>query len=452
MMKRWGALAGVALGFWCAIQNTVLAASPAWFGASPDNSQEFVLDVIASARKEVLLNIYEFRHPLFTKAIIEQIKKGVAFKILVEGQPFAIKGQTHSPMQPDTRDSVKAIWAAMKQSANKSNKVFIMYAKDETKRRFVYDHAKYMVIDQARVYVSSENFSPSTAPETGRTGNRGWHILVQDKGLVKTITDLFLADSNPKEADIVDLSQENFPPSPGEAKPPRSQPIRDVESFPRGKGKVDVDSVLTSPNSDDDLVALIDSARESVEIEYASLPSFWRAEGKFADNPVFEALLAAAKRKVTVHMLLNDDESWGPVPVTQRQNLRAACLAQRIASGYKLPLTAKIIDGKTAGLTYIHNKGMIIDNERVLISSVNGTRNSMKNNRELGVVVDGVDAADYYGQIFDFDWQSSPKLDFDTCELFRKKPPSDSGDTGGANFVTAPGYRYLNSIFQLNPL
>ena len=450
MMKRWGALAGVVLGFWCTIQTTVQA-SPAWFGASPDNSQNFVLDVIGSARKEILLNIYEFRHPLFTKAIIEQINKGITVKILVEGQPFATLGQVHSPMQPDTKVEVKAVWAAMQKSTNKNNKIFIMYAKDETQRRFVYDHAKYMVIDQARVYVSSENFSPSTAPETGRIGNRGWHILVEDKGLVQKITDLFLADSNPKEADIVDLSRDKFPPAPGDPTAPRSQPVRDVEAFPRGKGKVEVDTVLTSPNSDKALVDLIDSARSSVELEYASLPSFWKVDGKFADNPVFEALLAAAKRKVTVHMLLNDDESWGPVQVTRRQNLRAACLAQRIASGYKLPLTAKIIDRKKVNITYIHNKGMIIDNQKVLVSSVNGTKNSMKNNRELGIVVDGSDAADYYGQIFDFDWTNSGKLDFDTCELFRKKPPTPSPGDAGVNFVTAPGYHYLNSIFQFDP-
>lgn len=449
MTKRKGGTLAGALLFLCMIQNTVLA-GPAWFGVSPDNSREFVLDVLKSARKEVLLNFYEFKHPIIRDAVINLVNKGVTVQMLVEGQPYSVQGRTHSPMQPETRDALKAIQSAMKLSSNKNNAIFIMYAKDESQRRFVFDHAKYMVVDQARVYVTSENISPSTLPKSESIGNRGWHVFIEDKALVKSITTLFKSDSNPKEADIVDLRTDAFPPSPGTAKPPKADKPRNQDSFSRGKGTAVAEEIITSPGSDKGLVELIESATESVEVEFASLPSSWKVDGKFISNPVFQALLDAAKRKITVRLLLNDDEAWGPLPVLRRQNLRAACFAQRIASGYKLPLTAKIIDVNATELTYIHNKGMIIDNERVLISSINGTRNSMKNNRELGVVLDSPDAADYYGSVFDFDWESSPKLKFEVCEEFRKKPDDDT-EGGSANFITAPGSQYLNSIFSFYP-
>ncbi|MCM0606762.1 MAG: hypothetical protein KA715_11800 [Xanthomonadaceae bacterium] len=451
--RKLGTLAG-ALVFWYITQNTVMAGT-AWFGVSPDNSRDFVIDVINSTRKELLINIYEFKHPAIRDAVINLINKNksITVQILVEGQPYSTPGQTHSPMRPETRDALKAIQAAMDKSGNPKSTVFIMYAKDETKRRFVYDHAKYMVVDLARVYVSSENFSPSTMPKAESIGNRGWHVFIEDKALVKNIISMFKEDSNPKEADIVDLRTENFPPTPGTATPPKADRPRDQESFPRGKGTAVADDVITSPGSDKGLVELIESANHSVDIEFASLPSSWKVDGKFVNNPVFQALLDVAKKKVKVRLLLNDDEAWGPLPVLRRQNLRAACFAQRIASGYKLPLTAKIVDVNKVGITYIHNKGMIIDNERVLVSSINGTKNSMKNNRELGIVLDSPDAADYYGEVFDYDWAESGKLDFKICEEFRKKPDDDEEDGGGnAAFLTVPGDQYLAAIFQLNPL
>ncbi len=43
-----------------------------------------------------------------------------------------------------------------------------------------YDHAKYMVIDQRAILLTSENFKYSGFPPAGMTGNRGWGVYLED--------------------------------------------------------------------------------------------------------------------------------------------------------------------------------------------------------------------------------------------------------------------------------
>ncbi|HDN96196.1 MAG TPA: hypothetical protein ENG71_03940, partial [Thermoplasmatales archaeon] len=52
----------------------------------------------------------------------------------------------------------------------------------------------------------------------------------------------------------------------------------------------------------------------------------------------------------------------------------------------------------------IHNKGLIIDGEKVLISSINWGENSVRRNREIGVVVEDKNIASYFEDIFWYDW------------------------------------------------
>jgi phosphatidylserine/phosphatidylglycerophosphate/cardiolipin synthase-like enzyme len=53
---------------------------------------------------------------------------------------------------------------------------------------------------------------------------------------------------------------------------------------------------------------------------------------------------------------------------------------------------------------------MIFDHSKVLVSSINGTPNSMDNNREVAVLVQSPDAARYYQGFFEFDWTRSPSI------------------------------------------
>ena len=47
----------------------------------------------------------------------------------------------------------------------------------------------------------------------------------------------------------------------------------------------------------------------------------------------------------------------------------------------------------------------IIDDELVLISSINWNYNSPTNNREAGLLIESEQAAEYYTNVFNYDWE-----------------------------------------------
>ena len=52
---------------------------------------------------------------------------------------------------------------------------------------------------------------------------------------------------------------------------------------------------------------------------------------------------------------------------------------------------------------------MIVDEKRVLVSSINWNMNSPTFNREAGVIIDHPGVARYFLEVFDDDWNSSVK-------------------------------------------
>ncbi len=51
----------------------------------------------------------------------------------------------------------------------------------------------------------------------------------------------------------------------------------------------------------------------------------------------------------------------------------------------------------------LHNKGVVVDDEKVLVSSVNWNEYSPTRNREVGLIIEG-DVAKYYSDAFLLDW------------------------------------------------
>jgi Phosphatidylserine/phosphatidylglycerophosphate/cardiolipin synthases and related enzymes len=54
--------------------------------------------------------------------------------------------------------------------------------------------------------------------------------------------------------------------------------------------------------------------------------------------------------------------------------------------------------------THLHNKGVVIDRKRVVVSSTNWSENSIARAREAGVPIECPEVASYFADVFDFDW------------------------------------------------
>ena len=334
------------------------------------------------------------------------------------------------------------------------------------KRQFRYNHAKYVVADGERSLISSENFSLNGHPDAGLKGTRGWDIVLDDAELAQTLTQLFVGDSNLARGDVQVFGRAlssklkekwNTPEAPAQegaqshdapaeaaanfAAPARSGDwIRRVPAYPMGSGAVEKATLITSPNSAPALRKVIEESQKRIDLNFMSLPK---------DSPILGSLVEAARRGVTTRLLLNDMKLFSnsgksrptsavltanssssasnaasgslgaaPPPAARRPSMpkrdpqvETAKFARRLAACEKIPIDARIIDAQPIEITYIHNKGIILDTEKVLISSINGTQNSMDNNREVAVLVNSTAAAQYYGQLFDSDWDQSPVID-----------------------------------------
>jgi phosphatidylserine/phosphatidylglycerophosphate/cardiolipin synthase-like enzyme len=88
----------------------------------------------------------------------------------------------------------------------------------------------------------------------------------------------------------------------------------------------------------------------------------------------------------------------------EADNDEMVALINRIAATEHLPLEARTADLAASGFEKIHNKGVVVDDRAVLVSSINWNTNSPGFNRETGVIVEQPEVARYFRTVFDADW------------------------------------------------
>ncbi len=357
--------------------------------ASPDASQEVLSSAIALADTELLINVYEFTAPGIAADIATALDDGVSVTILLEGGP------------------VGGISAEEKEVAGylrgKGAEVYTMETTDAAHARYRYDHAKYLIADQKSVFVTSENFKESGFPERGTAGNRGWGILITDPQVAGYFADVFTTDLAGN--DIVAYIGSGTLPE--EKKKERYKAVFGAQSF---DGAI-VTPVL-APDTAHLIPALIDGAEKTVDIQQAYI-SNWTGS---AFNPYLETAMDTARRGVHVRIIL--DSYWFNIN-GENDNDEMAARINAVAAAEGLPMEARLARIGNGHPDKVHNKGVIVDGDIVLISSVNWNENSPSFNREAGVIIENPDAGAYFSMVFDADWKDAGPLPDD---------PSASGD------------------------
>ena len=341
---------------------------------SPDSSLAVFSRVVASAQHQVLVNVYELSSAPITDSLIDAEKRGVDVEVLLEGGPVG-------GISPEEK---AAIWRL-----NQSGiPVYEMAAPDGGHAPYRYDHAKYVVIDDRAVFVTSENFGHSGFPATGEVGNRGWGVYLEDHNLAAYFKDIFRTDTGgPAIVPVYGCE------GPAEVYTVVSYPaLFAPETFAGAR----VTPVI-APDTSSAITGLLESAQESIEIEQAYITN----ESKTGLNPYLATAINASRRGVHVRVLL--DSYWFNTE-DEADNDEMAALINRIAATEHLPLEARCADLEASGFEKIHNKGVVVDDRAVLVSSINWNTNSPNFNREAGVIVEHPDVARYFRTVFDADW------------------------------------------------
>jgi cardiolipin synthase len=410
-------------------------------GLSPDNGKAFLTKTLEEAQSEIVLNFYQFEEPSIVQLVKQKIREGVSVRILVEGSPVGGFTQGTAGALTELRSAVHA------SKVQVGYQIGVMKKTTADRRRYTYDHAKYAVIDRKTVFVSSENVKSGAYVNAGKVGNRGWHVAVKDDALAAHFLRAFDTDFCQGCSDIWDALARGVPtPTVGQS-PPKPEKSRSFPVIPEVRTQVAVQGVVFAPRAVRGLVELINSADTSVDLQYLSLPPTWLLPSNTRiENPVLTALSDAAKRHVKVRVLLNDERVFagggkgdqkGDLPAATNKNLQSVCALYRLAQSRGLELDARIVDIQKSELSYIHNKGILVDGEQVLISSINGTHNSIELNRETGVILSSRDAHAYYKGAFDVDWGTTPVTESGACK---------TAGGPGANESLAPVLTKLFSV------
>ena len=369
---------------------------------SPDNDLQLTLKAISSAQHSLILNIYDLSSPEIADAIIQQIEAGVSVQILMEGQPT-------SGMKAAARGIEAKLIATMKKVGAK-NRLFEMTSLATGPRRFRFDHAKYTIVDDQALLIGSENYSPTGNPNPGTIGNRGWEVLIHDPSIAKQFHAIFASDSNVKAGDIIDRT------APGNALPGPFDPVPAAAPIVNHRADViraqSISVILSPDNSLAGLIGLLRTAKRTIDIEQMYVYNDWGTGSAMGSSPLFQEIVKAAKRGVHVRVLLNDEASFphSANKPSVSHNLPTIQALNHFAKQNRLPLEAHMInlsEFKAKGMDYIHNKGVLVDGNRVLISSINWNENSVMHNREAAVVVESPDAFNFYENLFSQDWESS---------------------------------------------
>ncbi|MFW9935762.1 MAG: phospholipase D-like domain-containing protein, partial [Candidatus Thorarchaeota archaeon] len=253
-----------------------------------------------------------------------------------------------------------------------------LYFSEDTDLEFT--HAKYMIFDQEVVVVESANWAKSGIPPASSAGNREWGVVIDQPDVVSYFYDSFMHDL------LLDNVEPYVPDSEDEEA--FSENI-DTGSYPAPfssqtfSGSMSIQCILSPDNDVAAITALIDSATSTLLVQQMYSKMEWDGGA----NEFNDAIIAAAARGVDCKVML-DNRSSGMQEVAELL----------LANGVDVRFSNQSYFGWT------HNKGVIVDGQKVLVSSINWSYESTHENREAGVIITYAQIANYFTQIFNWDW------------------------------------------------
>ena len=344
---------------------------------SPDDGRDRLLAFLGSATHSVEVAVYTLTSEPITSVLADRALAGVRVRVLLEGAPVG-------GLEESERTAVDRLLAAGAQ-------VRFLAAAGDAVKRYRYLHAKYAIVDGTAVLVASENFGDSGFPAAGDAGNRGWSVIVDNLGLAGQLWEVFEEDFDPSRSDSVAAT-------PG-AQPAAAAP---VPAAPRAVPEHCVPwhaRLVLAPDTSlapEGLLGAFAAARDRIWIEafYADDP--W-GDGP---NPFLDAAFAAARRGVSVRILL-DGSRWSAEEDSSANEALAGRLNDR-AHADGVDLQARVL-APEGSVERLHNKGAIVDGT-ALVSSMNWARGSATDNREVGLLLDEPSAVDRLAAAFQRDW------------------------------------------------
>jgi phosphatidylserine/phosphatidylglycerophosphate/cardiolipin synthase-like enzyme len=261
-------------------------------------------------------------------------------------------------------------------------------------------HTKVAVRDSKAFWLSSGNWSPNSQPVIPggaqptiyNKGNREWHVIIEDETLAgifekfiqydfKMASEVEAPEAAPAMPDL--LVPESFF---AEAEAAVVQPAPfEPQTFPTAAGAaITVQPLLTPDNYGDFILDLINSAQETLWMQYAYIRAP-KDDDKY--KRLIEAVASRIKAGVDVRVIVDG------------RNQIAAHTQSLIALGWG---TRNIRLQRSK----VHNKGILVDSKIAVVGSQNWSSDGTQYNRDASVILHSPAIARYFGKVFEFDWDN----------------------------------------------
>ncbi len=348
---------------------------------SPDSSFETIVSELRKANESIYFNIYEFTNPFLCDELVAALRRNVSVNIFLEGSPVG--------GIPDKEKYILNRIAAY----GGNIRLIVNDKENDVYARYIFNHGKYLVIDNSTVIVESCNWAKTGIPKDPTYGNREWGIVIRSKDVAKYFLDVFLDDWDTKRCDSYSFDKMDF-----------SVPYDFFmdETIPYGwyeprfesviyEGNFSATPVFSPDTSYCAICDMIDSAEECIYIEQLYIYKDWKDQ----ISPFVEKLVNKAKQGINVKIIFNYN------PRYESTNEKCNITKQYFEEN---GIEVKFIYTNWSYFTNVHNKGMIVDNMSVLIASINWNENSVTRNREAGIIIENEEVAQYYAGVFFYDW------------------------------------------------
>lgn len=348
---------------------------------SPDNSYQIITDELRAARFSIDINMYEFTNPFLYKMLADALDRHVKVRLFMEGSPIG-----------GINEKEKYILSCLA-SQGALVRFIVSDSQKQLNARYQFDHAKYVIIDNLTVIVESCNWAKTGVPKNPSSGNREWGVVIRDNQVAGSFRSVFEEDWNVLRQDSCPFEVMNFSTpadvvlnyeSPSGSYTPQFS-AQTIASSSR------ITPVFSPDNSEQAILAAIDAATSTIYIQQLYVYSDWGEN----PSPFVLHLINKSLEGVDVRIILDYNLKY---------DATIAILNETKQYVEEYGVEVKFISSDWSPFITVHNKGMIIDNRTVLISSINWNEQSVRKNREAGILIENEEVASYYARVFFSDW------------------------------------------------
>ncbi len=380
---------------------------------SPDSSYDVTLDAIRSADESIYICIYAVSNGFILHELNE----------LMEDNPSITMNVIFSYRHASgfetawTRGALYNLSQAIDNTGATNVNLF------ESSNEYDFTHAKYMIVDEEVVLVQSGNWAKTGVPIDPSYGNREWGVMIKNSDVVDYFVQVFnndMAIATPYFEDADHERSFSASVSSGSYSNPFSS-----QTF---TGSMTIQTIVSPDNDVSAIKSLLQSAQNTIYVQQAFIKTEWKGDS----NEFLDELEDAVARGVTVKVIIDKQPSG------------AADSADHMESkGIEIAYSNDVFE-----FCHNKNKGIIVDNSIVLVSSINWSYEAANENREAGVIIFDANVAGYFVDVFAWDWQNADILFGDSSI---DTSPGEGGGGGGTG-DGGTGFCFGTLLLGLIPL